>query len=832
MTGRIERRGGLLSGRYRVGDLPGILAWWALGVFLILFHQLCLIPGLLDYSVYGFVLLLTGGGLLVYLLPAGGRREILTFLLATPYAYEAFNALRHWILPAQAAGVLIIVAVIAVTARLYARLDRRRLAAFALAALLVFALAPGEQIRVLNNFFLLEESPNMYGGEVFTYFPLRVEDFSGDGDLQVLSWGNREEKLAARDAAEEEAPDIPDEPHVLAPETVYPYVFTWESGLTRTPVSDLDASTGDAAEDALTAHYPAFPYYAAQPTGELEPLLSPFQLTEGALHFAGAPAMAYDLVRASAEARMKEGTVDSAHFPEAGFRDIRLSGDEMQCVRDGEELTYPTRATEIVAPIQLGDQTGLVLLGSSLQIVVPEEGEDETGFRMTHELTADDFSDVGLVDPLVADVTGDGGDELLLSSNHTPSRILRPGEDGALELLWMADPADETFRFEDVVDGSNGRPEIIAQRPSLIRDDPSRFLTGYTFADGQLHTEWRSMFNMVDVHSRDLTGDGGREIIGLRYGAHRFWVLRQHGFPLTVVLWVGAALLAAWLLVRRVREVPQGRPRQFLAIIGAAAVVVAACTPFLSAHFATYPSHRAVPEEDGAGGGELEGAPSFDTALEDAITRSRAEGRFWYSGWIASFVGKRQVNSMYDGTAYLPHGYVSNVRVAGNPLRVFRWEGDSFLEERQKWFEGPTPPGDGELLADFSRLMPAAEEFSPAGEQSVMGIPCIRYDAEFSVLQWRQLLGEGEAGVSVEDGAAASSEALLEQGSVQVEVLIGRDEPLLHEYRTVLRLPLPGAGETRQEAVFRFYRHGDPNIEPVNVPRIRGYLEEQRREDR
>jgi len=815
-----------------LGDLPALLGWGALGMFAILFHQLCVIPGLLDYSVYGFILLLAGACLLVYLLPAEGGRQYLVFILAALFAYEALSSVRHWSIFGQATAAVLILAVIAAAARLYARLDLCQLAALGLAALVVFAFAPGEQIRAINHFVLSEESPNMYGGEVFTYFPLRVGDFAGEGEMQVVSWGNREELLAERDAGEDEE-EIRGEPHILAPETVYPYVFSWKNGgLTRTSVADIPAPALDEAADALTGHYPAFPYYSARSSGKLQPLISPEELTDAALHFARAPATAVDLVQASAAARLAAGGADEADFPDAGIRDVHLTGDRMKCRWDDRDLVLFTDATEIIGPLRLGDDGALVLLGASLQIVQLNDGGEDPQLQVTHELTADEFSDVGLVDPLIADVDGDGSDELLLSSAHTPSRIVKPEQEGGFRLLWIAEQRDETFRFEDVHKNGDGPPEIIAQRQSLVRDVPYRYLTGYHYADGQLHSSWRSMFNMVDVHARDLTGDGSSEVIGLRYGAHRFWVLRPHGIPVTRILWGIAGLLAACLVLFRFRDLPPGRPRWWLVAVCAAVVLIVALVMVFSARLSTYPSAGSVPEVEDAGKqkGDVPDAAEFGPALEEAIGRGRDEGRFWYTGWIASFVGKRQVNSMYDGTVYLPHGYVSNVRVAANPLRLFRWEGEVFIEERERWFEEEVPNGDVDLLGGFARFLTVADEFAPGGQDAVMGMPCTRYEAELSLREWRELLGPGASAASVPAGADENAEVMFGQGSVQVEIWIASGEPLLHKYRTVIRLPLPGAGETKQEILFRFYRYGDPNIEPVDLQKIQGYLHEQRRE--
>lgn len=206
---------------------------------------------------------------------------------------------------------------------------------------------------------------------------------------------------------------------------------------------------------------------------------------------------------------------------------------------------------------------------------------------------------------------------------------------------------------------------------------------------------------------------------------------------------------------------------------------------------------EAVPEE--LPGGTRVSTPEFLGLVEDAAARGRQEGRLWYTGWVASFVGKVQINSMYDGIVHIPEGYVANVRIAGNPLRVFRWEGRLFIEERTRWrrVEGVVGP-DYDPFVDLPGLFASASEVRLAGQEGVLGLPCHLYEG--------RLDSDGTAGF---------------------RVWIAVETGHLMQYQVNLHFPLGGVGQVRQEIFFRFYRHGDPGIEPLDVDKIERYLEEQ-----
>ncbi|GAX92081.1 hypothetical protein [Effusibacillus lacus] len=137
----------------------------------------------------------------------------------------------------------------------------------------------------------------------------------------------------------------------------------------------------------------------------------------------------------------------------------------------------------------------------------------------------------------IGDIDGDGLDELLINgyeqdksmvwSQPNPARILKVKADGtgsgtgsasgsgtpptgqdsnssgqgafsgaqashqapAFEVIWES--GKDSFRFEFVQQRDGQKPLIVTQDPSLVRDVPTRYLTGYTWENGELVREWR-----------------------------------------------------------------------------------------------------------------------------------------------------------------------------------------------------------------------------------------------------------------------------------------------------------------------------------------------------
>ena len=217
-------------------------------------------------------------------------------------------------------------------------------------------------------------------------------------------------------------------------------------------------------------------------------------------------------------------------------------------------------------------------------------------------------------------------------------------------------------------------------------------------------------------------------------------------------------------------------------------------------------------------------APSLSELLPESLRHTQMEDRFWYSGWVASFIGKRQINSMFDGIIQIPDGFVANTRVNANPLRFIHWDGRNFIDARGRWVELPRSHAGPDPFASMETWTEWAPKLDEVRTSSVLGLPAWHFRGTVSMEEWLEWDPRAASTPVFEGGTVADA-------SVQVEVWIGREDPYLYQYRVTYDFPLPGAGRLKQEVFFRFYRFGDPGIEPVRMEDIERFLEESRTQD-
>lgn len=156
-------------------------------------------------------------------------------------------------------------------------------------------------------------------------------------------------------------------------------------------------------------------------------------------------------------------------------------------------------------------------------------------------------------DLLLADINADGQDELLL--NTVPAKILRLQADGNWQTLWTS--GEESFRFEFVEPRDGAKPLIAANSPSLVRDQPARYLTGFTWLEegAELVREWRVFEeNLV----RPFVLQESTWVTQI-YNNHIFYVLRPMTVPVETIL--AAAYLALLLAGYGYQLTQRGRKR-------------------------------------------------------------------------------------------------------------------------------------------------------------------------------------------------------------------------------------------------------------------------------
>ncbi len=780
------------------GGIVRIAGYFLLAIFSVAVYALLVVPGTLEYSHLAFAAILGFGLLLALLLT-----EDIWFsygvcalgAVAMRAGLDSLVSLSGFAFVVRAVLVLLVVSVVM---SLYGRIRIGGILAVVLAVSLVWMIAPGEQIRAHNAFWVIDVGPRLYDSRVFDYFPTTEVQIPGGPGVRTLGdpddSGNEEESPRDRVLRDQE----------LRTRTFVP----GEGGLRE---EDHGSSPLDQS-----GHYLAFPYYHLRPWG-VEAALSTTELIEQTMTLGNAPRLGLNLaLDAIAERLEATGGVSDTAILE-GVGEVSLAKGRLTVETPSEEaLSAPTPATHIVGDIRTHEGRGVAVLGETLQVF----SVGEEGLKLSHTLDSDLVEDVALAEFFAADVTGDGRDELLMSSIHSPSRILRPTSEGGWDTLWMANEDDISFRFETVMDRGSD-PEIVAQSRSRVRAHPLRYLSGYRLRKDTLVPTWRTMTTLVDVHALDVTGDGREELVGSRFGEHRFWVLARHGIPVIAGVWFLLALVPVALIIYRSRRglAPLGS-RPLLAVV--AVLIVSASLAIAGyGHGGEYPSANPAAKEsdvdDSVSNDDISDIPPLTSIVDEALENTRREDRFWYTGWIATHHGKRQVNAMFDGTFHMPQGYISNVRVAANPLRLFRWEDTLYSEEDGIWRNEGRAKRDLGPLEGFEWLVNLASEMEREEVGAVLGVPALVYRGEFGMDRWFEACGlAGEIPGEVRDMAS--------RGRVSVEARVEPEARRLMEYSVDFEAPLPGVGWFRQEVFFRMYHFGDPSIEPVDVDEIREHV--------
>lgn len=231
---------------------------------------------------------------------------------------------------------------------------------------------------------------------------------------------------------------------------------------------------------------------------------------------------------------------------------------------------------------------------------------------------------------------------------------------------------------------------------------------------------------------------------------------------------------------------------------------------------------------------------SLSHKISEAITYTNAEGkRFWYSGWVASKVQKRQTNSMYDGVIVredadgtVLNGGLVNARLLGQPFNFYRNGDDVYLREDDVWRR---LRGDGGMPVDrLAGLEMRSQTASVAVEPGHNGAGLNIAVEPFAGLE--RLLDLATYGLEVvEDVRLDGSEMILasmsdryvwrlrdvESGAIMDwSIWIGQDEPFINQYNVETVLPVPGAGDLKQTTYFRFWKYNDQLIKLTDVAAI------------
>lgn len=151
-------------------------------------------------------------------------------------------------------------------------------------------------------------------------------------------------------------------------------------------------------------------------------------------------------------------------------------------------------------------------------------------------------------DLVTGPLTANGKDAIFV--NASPAYILQPSPNGQFQKVYVA--PNDSLRFEGSVQFVKKQaPEIITDDPSVIRQSPIRYLSSYTYSDGNLERNWRVYrTNVVNVIPIQFTKSSTPELVVGIYGTGQYLVLSRHSWPvlpLAITLF-GLSIGFGWIL--------------------------------------------------------------------------------------------------------------------------------------------------------------------------------------------------------------------------------------------------------------------------------------------
>lgn len=509
----------------------GIVRTSLTALYVFIFYELAVIPAILEWSVYGVLLVLGLAGLLILSIPATKRLSTtvlgITFLLIV----RALDNISSYTPVREVFAGLFIFILLLIVGKILGRFSVRSYLVTFLVAVILTSSIDLSQARLWTEFFVKWESPALYKRyATVDYFPVKLVDVDGDGVQEIITQQNLIE--AEREKLQVIERGVKYE--ILTDEKSYFAVYKWNGANFKQLTPDqYDISK---LKQNLPVDYLGYPFYKTvnrENDGYVEQIFHPL----------------------AGKSELVENSVNFAAFP---FRLLKLSQNSLE-----SKLENQAQLGQSAPSLSVGK--GNLLPGSPTETVkidhVLTVSEEEDGKKPIATIDETMISDIGTSEIIIGDVDHDKTDELLLTSET--SRILKLNQNGKWEILWTSiDKLDEKarfqkFRFEDFAPlGRNKNSQIIALSKSYVRNNPTRYMTGYVYKDGALHQQWRVFSGLINLRAGDIDGDGENELIGYMYRAQRLFVLEKHDLPVVTAIYVVTGIIILWglILQRRTKK--------------------------------------------------------------------------------------------------------------------------------------------------------------------------------------------------------------------------------------------------------------------------------------
>src|SRR5699024_10566366 len=339
-------------------------------------------------------------------------------------------------------------------------------------------------------------------------------------------------------------------PYDIQDDRVFLYVYKW-NGET---MERLDNDDGDLekVKAIIPKDYIGFPYYYWDHDYTLIPQTQKQTIAESTGQFGMSSLFAFKLDVETIDQYLQDtegiySVKEDFHF-DTDIEQVTIEDGQLIVDKANETLSMDTTATKIIDLIRMDGGDAIILLGKDLELwQIYNDGE----LQQTHVLTEHEIENVQSSEYIIADITSDGLDEILISSDK--SQIIRPANNGEWEVLFTS--KDESLRFEDFNTlGFENKPTIVSLSKSYFGRNALRYLTGFTYENNELKQDWKTFESLINVRAVDIKGNDDNHLVASVWQGHNIVIFKKHNLPVTPALIVILGVLIGYAFYRRYRK--------------------------------------------------------------------------------------------------------------------------------------------------------------------------------------------------------------------------------------------------------------------------------------
>src|SRR5699024_6444958 len=431
------------------------------------------------------------------------RLQVIVFTLLTIFTSTALFQAGSLTSVTKAFYYLLIIIAVYFTSRHFGKMPRHIVVTLLVVVLVIHFTVSRSELKLYNHFVKVWETPSLYDGELVDYFPLITYDIDGDGQEEVITFGNVEEERELYLERKRKGLDPDRMPYDIQDDRVFLYVYKWNGEtMERLDNDDVDL---EKVKAIIPKDYIGFPYYYWDDDYTLIPQTQKQTIAESTGQFGMSSLFAFKLDVETIDQYLQDtegiySVKEDFHF-DTDIEQVTIEDGQLIVDKANETLSMDTTATKIIDLIRMDGGDVIILLGKDLELwQIDNDGE----FQQTHVLTEHEIENVQSSEYIIADITSDGLDEILISSDK--SQIIRPANNGEWEVLFTS--KDESLRFEDFNTlGFENKPTIVSLSKSYFGRNALRYLTGFTYENNELKKDCKTFESLINVRAVDIKGN-------------------------------------------------------------------------------------------------------------------------------------------------------------------------------------------------------------------------------------------------------------------------------------------------------------------------------------